>query len=221
VVEDTEAMVQTEPKLSGAAIHDIEHGSPKVFGSCIKNVEFTFRSPLSAANRESATSKHAVNKQTSSLKRPKGHPDGPSPPSSPDKKRVRDTSVNLHPSVPALVLPIVPPQIHIDTTSDIFGPVDEKLPLKRGRNVKLETFFKVETAEAKLERTTRDFEGIAARREEQEFNDAHALTLRQARRHQGDRERQHKHRQASRERKIAAGWLPNQKRVSLSIDVKP
>jgi hypothetical protein len=66
------------------------------------------------------------------------------------------------------------------TTSDVFGPVDVP-PKQKGSNAKLESYFKFETTEAKSERTSHDFEEIAARWEEQEFNNAHALTLREAR----------------------------------------
>jgi hypothetical protein len=97
---------------------------------------------------------------------------------------------------------------------DIFGgSVDVPLLLKK-KNAKIDTFFMVETAEAKAERNTWDFKGIATDKEQQDFHDALSLTRRNTSQWQVDREHQTKHRDKIRAQKIADGWQPYQKRVS-------
>ena len=86
-------------------------------------------------------------------------------------------------------------------------------PLKR--NAKIESFFTLETAEAKAQRNTHGFEGIAADKEQLEFREAHEAQRRKARQRQCDRERQSRHREIVRNQKITDGWQPHQKRVSL------
>jgi hypothetical protein len=69
--------------------------------------------------------------------------------------------------------------------------VDIPLLSKKKANAKIESFFQVETSEARSERSSRDFEGIAAMKEEQ---DLYGLARRKARQRQCERERQKKHR---------------------------
>jgi hypothetical protein len=64
----------------------------------------------------------------------------------------------------------------VTTTSDVFGGPNKIASgsNKKLTNSKLDSFFQIETPEAKLERQTRDFERIATDREDQEFLDIHA-----------------------------------------------
>ena len=52
-------------------------------------------------------------------------------------------------------------------------------------------------------------------KEEQDLQDAYGLAQRKARQCQCERERQHKYRDKVRIQKVADGWTPNQKRVSM------
>ncbi|KAJ7877815.1 hypothetical protein B0H13DRAFT_1892972 [Mycena leptocephala] len=169
------------------------------------------------------------------LKRPKGHPDGPTPASSPEKKRIRESSPDRSPppgfefNPRKLALATHTPLDMIDAASDVFGSAssttrvaldfDDTGPLDEGKpkQTKLGSFFKVATQEekdamlarnAELYRGTRE---VRVAREEQQKYEA------KLRKRDEDRERKQKSRAGIREQKIAAGWEPQprgRKRVS-------
>jgi hypothetical protein len=180
------------------------------FGKTTINTDFTFRAQVP----EKLAPDSMEPQPTQNLKRPKGHPDGPSPPSSPEKKRTRENTTSSRDTLTPVLL--FPPQAssQISNMSDtMFGKPTMAPSLKR--NAKLESFFTPESAEAKKQRITLDFERIAADKELQEFRDTYEAERRKAQRRQFDRERQSKHRDIVRTQKIADGWQPHQKRVSL------
>jgi hypothetical protein len=181
-------------------------------GMTTMTTDFTFRMPVP---EKLAPDSDLEPQPTQSLKRSKGHPDGPSPPNSPEKKRTReDLSSSCDSLTPILLFPSQASSRVVSSASDTaFGNPTMTPPLKR--NAKIESFFTLETAEAKAQRNTRDHEGIAADKEQQEFCEAHEAQRRKARQRQCERERQSKHRKIVRNQKIADGWQPHQKRVSL------
>lgn len=158
----------------------------------------------------STTSQHS-----STTKRPNDHSNRPTPPSSPRKKRLRNDQpvtsssplifpLNLNATTP-------PPASAPNHTGRRYPPTPGPVMV----NSKLENFFKPETSETKAHKNSFDFEVIVAEREQQEFNAMHAQRQRQARQRQNDKERQQKHRTMVFDRKIAEGWVPGQKRVSI------
>jgi hypothetical protein len=135
-------------------------------------------------------------------------------------KQTRAYGPEPHASPPA-VFPIFATALpHIDngTVIDIFGESTNVAQLvARSSNAKIEHFFKFETAEAKAGRNRHDFEQIAATKERQDSRDAHALMLHQAKKCRENHECQQKHRGGVRAQKIADGWQPGQKCISLLI----
>ncbi|KAJ6569947.1 hypothetical protein B0H10DRAFT_2354866 [Mycena sp. CBHHK59/15] len=92
---------------------------PRSFAKVAHSAAFTFQHPRSADSTQSRN-----------LKRPKDHPDGPTPNASPEKKRVREVNHDRSP----------PPLLHFDTSplastshdqtmphSDVFGVIHSKL----------------------------------------------------------------------------------------------
>jgi hypothetical protein len=182
------------------------------FGMTTMNTDFTFRMPVP---EKSAPDSHLEPQPAQSLKQPKGHPDRLSPPNSLEKKRTReDLSSSRDTLMPILLFPPQASSWAVSSASDTaFGKPTMAPPLKR--NAKIESFFTLETAEVKAQRNTREFEGIAADKEQQEFHEAHEAQRCKARQHQCDREWPSKHREMVHTQKIADGWQPHQKHVSL------
>jgi hypothetical protein len=187
-----------------------EGASPSALGSTIPSSDFTFQmvAPISLVVDNAL-------QPTQSLKRPKGYSDAPSAPSSPEKKRTCKNQAGLRNSPPpGLLFPsTISAPTGITSSDNVF--LDMPSLNKKKANAKIDSFFRVETAEAKSERNSQDFEIIAVTKEEQDLQDAHGLARRKARQRQCDRERQSKHRDKVRIQKVADGWIPNQKRVSM------
>ena len=85
-------------------------------------------------------------------------------------------------------------------------------PLK---NSKLTSFWSVETVDEREGRVQREFAALRDEADANGMDEAHSQRLKLLRKRAGDRERQQKHREMVREKKIAAGWIPGKKRVSL------
>jgi hypothetical protein len=104
--------------------------------------------------------------------------------------------------------------------SDGFGAVAAgtgsiaKTSEKKKVTRKLSEFWSVETPEERVERTAREVELLRLDREDRMFAETRERLRRKDRQRAVDRERQRRHRDRSRERKIASGWVPRRKRVS-------
>jgi hypothetical protein len=167
------------------------------------------------------------------LKRAKGHPDAPTPVSSPQKKRTHtlaDTTINVLPS-----LLFAPVKQDLSPTYDVFGgnqntavasappppsfpfTTPNSLPTSDKRDGTLLSFWKHETAEERNERNQREFEELSRTRESRELDDARAKAMSADRKRIQNKQRQQVHRDALRDIKISNGWKPNQKRVSFSL----
>ncbi|KAJ7928664.1 hypothetical protein B0H13DRAFT_1860234 [Mycena leptocephala] len=176
--------------------------TPLSFPVLAQEAEFTFK----------ASQKGAL-----ILKRPKGHPDAPTPASSPEKKHIRKSSPERSsPPVFELSPQNTSSTIRVGLNSDDTGHLDEQKP----KQTQLGIFFKVVTQEekeamlarnAELYRQTRE---VRVAREEQQKYEA------KLKKRDDDRERKQKSRANLKEKKIAAGWVPQprgRKRVSLHI----
>ena len=131
------------------------------FADAIMNMPFTFHMPvpvLLAADSQLGGLKHDTSQQPQNLKRPKGHCDGPSVPNSPEKKRTCQDTTSTLDDLPLPTL-LFPSTTDTGPSNDVFGGAMVP-PLMK--NAKIERFFSIETAEARAERNTRDFEGIVA-----------------------------------------------------------
>jgi len=89
-------------------------------------------------------------------------------------------------------------------------------PLK---NSKLTSFWSVETMGEREGRVQQEFAALRDEADANAMDEAHLQRLKLLRKRAGDRERQQKHRDLVREKKIAAGWIPGKKRVSTSLKV--
>jgi hypothetical protein len=181
----------------------LQGASPSTLGSTIPSSGFTFQmvAPISLV----------VDNALQPTQRPKGHSDAPSAPSSPKKRTCKIQARSRNSPPPGLLFPSAP--AGITSSDDVF--LDIPSLNKRKANARIDSFFQVETAEARSERNSRDFERIAVTKEGQDLQDAHGLARRKARQRQCDRERQSKHRDKVRIQKVADGWIPNQNRVSM------
>ena len=147
-----------------------------------------------------------------SLKRPKGHPDGPTPASSPQKKRTRAPDTDPL-SLPSLLFPpssVAPSSIG----SDVFGSEANVTDDTKSTSGTLFSFWSRETVQDRAERDSCEFEELRMTREARALTEERDKATQKARQRVIDREWQQKHRAVVRNRKIAAGWKPNQKRVS-------
>jgi len=89
-------------------------------------------------------------------------------------------------------------------------------PLK---NAKLTSFWSVETVGEREVRVQWEFAALRDEADANAMDEAHLQQLKLLRKRAGDRERQQKHRDMVREKKIATGWVPGKKRVSTSSKV--
>ena len=86
-------------------------------------------------------------------------------------------------------------------------------PLK---NSKLTSFWSVETLGERESRIQQEFAAFRDEADAIMMDEAHLQRLKLLRKRAGDRERQQKHREMVREKKIMEGWVPGKKRVSMS-----
>jgi hypothetical protein len=175
-------------KCTEAELAATKSTSLTTFTNATVNTQFTFHMPVPeplVADCQVRGLKHDLTQQPQVLKRPMGHPDAPSVPNSPESKRVHEHTTSVSHDLPPPTL-LFPSTTGTGASGDIFGgSVDVPLLLKK-KNAKIDIFFMVETAEAKAERNTWDFEGIAADKEQQDFHDALSLMRRNARQRQVD-----------------------------------
>jgi hypothetical protein len=169
--------------------------------------KFTFRAPVVHKPVDLSNTVTDCN-----LKRPKGHPDGPTPANSPQKKCVRapNTDRTLSPSLLFPSSSTAPASIG----SDIFGSECDATDDSKSTSGTLFSFWQRETSQDRVERDNREFEELSTTREMRAFAQERDEAKRKVQRRVCDRERQQKRRDVVRNRKIAAGWEPNQKRVS-------
>lgn len=153
------------------------------------------------------------------LKRPKGHPDGPTPTDSPHKKRTRTTVGNAN-EIPSPSL-LFPPSLTepSSATDDVFGA---KTMHTKSLNTtpdpgSLFSFWQQESGESRINRNHQDFEELSESREKRELEEERMKGMRKDRQRVGNRERQQRQRDKMREIRVAAGWKPFQKRVSLGF----
>jgi hypothetical protein len=149
------------------------------------------------------------------MKRPKGHPDGPTPANSPQKKRVRATVQDV-PDLPSprLLFPSAATKSP-SPENDVFGTKAPNGPRESGSMAgTLFSFWQCESIEEKTERDYRDLEELRKTREQRKLAEDRMVAMRKDRRRALDRERQQVHRDKVRDLKVANGWKPGQKRVS-------
>ena len=179
-----------------------------------QGIEFTFRASIGSMGESNIAT------GVRDLKRLKGHPDGPTPANSPQKKRTRAVASNADDLPSPLLLFTVPlasaglPSIN----QDIFGTKTAATKSSDAADPEpgtLFSFWKWESAENTVERNHRDFEELTRTREKRELEEERMKAMREDRRRVDDRERQQRHRDKVQERRVANGWKPNQKRVSL------
>jgi hypothetical protein len=184
---------------------------PMAFSASNRDAGFTFRQPIcpnaDTVNHIEPLEAVTITENSPERKRAKGHPDGPTPTSSPRKKRTRTTTIDdTSLPQPSLLFPpsqssTIPPS---SRSSDIFGI---------HRNNTLTSYWKVETLEEKTERNHRDFEELSQTREAREREEERASAIRRDRQRMHDRERQQKHRDGIREIKVANGWKPRYRNI--------
>ena len=194
-----------------ATVDANEGASPSTLGSTVPSSDFTFQvvvPMLSVVDKP-------LGSLTQSLKWPKGHSDAPSTPNSPEKKRTWKNQASLHNSpLPGLLFhSTISTPTSITSPDDVF--VDIPLLSKKKASAEIEPFFQVETAEARSERNSQDFKGIAAMKEEQDLQDAYRLAQHKARQHQHEWECQRKHCDKVCIQKVVDGWTPNKTCVSV------
>lgn len=149
------------------------------------------------------------------MKRPKGHPDGPTPANSPQKKRVRTTVDDVaHMPSPQLLFPSAATK-SVSPENDVFSTMAPKDPREFGSTAgTLFSFWQRESVEEKTEHHYRDLEELRKTREQRTLAEDRMVAMRKDRQRALDRERQQVHRDKVRDRKVANGWKPGQKRVS-------
>jgi hypothetical protein len=154
------------------------------------------------------------------LKRPKGHPDGPTPTNSPQKKCTRTTVENAKelPS-PSLLFPpnLMEPSSATDDVFVVKTTHTEPLNKTTPEPGSLFSFWQQESGESRINRNHRDFEELSESREKRELEEERMKGMQKDRQRVGNRERQQRQRDKMREIRVAAGWKPFQKRVSLGF----
>jgi hypothetical protein len=91
---------------------------------------------------------------------------------------------------------------------------DTKLTMGKSLDGTLFSFFSRESTEQTRERNLRDFKELRDTRDSRQLADERMRAMRKDQQWACDRERQQLHRASVRDRKIANGWKPSQKRVS-------
>lgn len=181
------------------------------------NTKFTFKVPLTSAPLSDITSLGNI----CNLKRIKGHLDGPivTLGNSPQKKRTWVDVGTKDLPLPSLLFPPSVPE-PLSASNDVFGPSrPEAEPSSDSAHTpgSLFTFWHRESAEEKTERNSQEFEELSKTREQRELSAERAEAMRKARQRAGDCERQQRHRDLIHNMKVASGWKPNQKHVSLRL----
>jgi len=85
------------------------------------------------------------------------------------------------------------------------------------KNSKLTSIWSIESAPEREVRVQREFAALRNDAETRAMNAAHSQRLKLLRKRADDRERQQKHREIVRAKKIAEGWVPGKKRVRLTV----
>lgn len=153
------------------------------------------------------------------LKHPKGHPNGPTPQNSPQKKRTRVKAADTSsPPPPKLLFP-QPLSEPSTVKDDVFGSASIQTALGGGktRDGTLFSFWTNESEEEKTKRNCQDFEELRNTHERREFEDARMKAKQKDRERACARQRQSTRRDKVRNLKVANGWKPTQKRVSLNM----
>jgi hypothetical protein len=125
------------------------------------------------------------------------------PPFSPDWARYDDDDENFEPSSPT-------PTIH--------SPVAVTSPSASPPKSKITSFWNIASAAEKEEMSQSGFQSIRDRQEEVAANTAADARWKLMRGRTQARERQQAHRDRSKEKKMEAGWIPGEKRVSVFLE---
>ncbi|KAJ7869051.1 hypothetical protein B0H13DRAFT_2557989 [Mycena leptocephala] len=120
--EDSDDRSDQHTATSGAANDsDSDSDSPILLRRTARNAKFTFTSPISDSSPSPVPISPA---RVTGAKRPKGHPDAPTPNPSPQKHRIFKRQADE--TVPAPLQPLFSPHISTSaqsTSGDVFGPV--------------------------------------------------------------------------------------------------
>jgi hypothetical protein len=207
---------------------------PMMFIDQTCHAEFTFQ--FSPTQQHNSPIKDANLK-----KRRKGHPDGPTPLPSPEKKRTRD-SISTEPVPFVLSTSPKPQAISEAGAQDVFGYLNDDPPesvfagghgvdpVAEGRKSRengrddlktrkddLRAYWKKETIEEKEDRHYREWEELQRTHEARVFQDEQDKMRRRDKIRADNRARAQRHRDIVRENKIESGWVPFQKRVSSKV----
>ncbi|KAK6974772.1 hypothetical protein R3P38DRAFT_3236594 [Favolaschia claudopus] len=194
---DSESVVSSQPSL------------PPPFTQLAQFAAFTFSSSVPEANP---------------LKRPKGHPDAPTPAASPEKKRIRDPSPERAPAPQLNFTEAMQPDSSVpgepgaEEPSDVFGAV-RAIDIEQGKandskekreiqQSKLKSSFRVATKgekEAMFSRNAELYNNTREERQARELREQQAALLRKQ---ASNRERQQIHREKVRVQRVAEGWEP-------------
>jgi hypothetical protein len=198
---------------------------PRSFAKIARSATFTFKLGEPA---NPSTFNFSEQDDSTTLKRPKDHPDAPTPNASPEKKRVREVERDRTPPPPFNLLPEpgpLPPLAEGSSTettpggSDVFGT--KVSPQKSSAlQATIQSFFSVTTKEEKAMERAREAERRNEEREEREARDVRQKFLAKTKVTEDANERKRKQRAKERAVKVAAGWVPGnrgRKRVRLHL----
>jgi len=123
-----------------------------------------------------------IDNEERNMKRPKGHPDGPTPANSPQKKRVRVTVQDV-PDLPSprLLFPSAATKSP-SPENDVFGTKALNSPRDSGSTAgTLFSFWQRESVEEKTERDYRDLEELRKTREQRKLAEDRMVAMRKDR----------------------------------------
>ncbi|KAJ7877254.1 hypothetical protein B0H14DRAFT_3130248 [Mycena olivaceomarginata] len=186
---------------------------PRSFAKIARSATFTFKLGEPA---NPSTFNFSEQDDSTTLKRPKDHPDAPTPNASPEKKRVREVERDRTPPPPFNLLPEpgpLPPLAEGSSTettpggSDVFGTkvLPQKSSAPKGT---IQSFFSVATKEEKAMERAREAERRNEKREEREARDVRQKFLAKTKVTEDTNKRKRKQRAKERAVKVAAGWVP-------------
>ncbi|KAJ7883179.1 hypothetical protein B0H14DRAFT_2564978 [Mycena olivaceomarginata] len=182
---------------SGQSIVLMVVSPPRSFAKIARSATFTFKLGEPA---NPSIFNFSEQDDSTTLKRPKDHPDAPTPNASPEKKR--GSSTETTPGGSAVFGTKVPPQ---------------KSSAPKGT---IQSFFSVATKEEKAMERAREAERRNEGREEREARDVRQKFLAKTKVTEDANERKRKQRAKERAVKVAAGWVPGNrglKRVRLRL----
>jgi len=106
--------------------------------------------------------------------------------------------------------------VEVENSTYINVPLRQADPIKL-KNSKLTSIWSIESQEEKEARRHREFAELRDDAETWAMNLAHSQRLKLSQKRAVDRERQQKHREIVRAKKIEEGWVPGKKCVRLTL----